>query len=419
MAYWEATMEAILERVGGVDVGQATVAATVLVGAPHERPKKETQTFRTVTRELLDMREWFLAKGVTHVALEGTGIYWRPVYVLLEDAFDIIVGNAHHIKNVPGRKTDVKDSEWLADLARHGLIKRSFVPPKPLRRVRDLLRYRRKLVESRATERNRLLKLLETANIKLASVVTDVFGVSGLLMLRALVEGRATPSETAQLARGLLRKKVGDLELALEGRLEEHHRFLLNLQLRRLDQLDSDVALLDARIDEALSPYQEQRQLLEQIPGVSHILAAVLLAELGTDMSVFPSARHVAAWAGVCPGNNESAGKRKATSARKGNVHLRTALVEAAVAASRKKGSYLRDKFHRLRARRGPKRAAMAIGHKILVAAYHMLSTGTSYKDLGASYLDGLDTRRVTRNLVRRLERLGYGVTLQPKTAAA
>ena len=419
MAYWEAAMEAILERVGDVDVGQATVVATVLVGAPHERPKKETQTFRTVTRELLDMREWFLAKGVTHVALEGTGIYWRPVYVLLEDAFDIIVGNAHHIKNVPGRKTDVKDSEWLADLARHGLIKRSFVPPKPLRRVRDLLRYRRKLVESRATERNRLLKLLETANIKLASVVTDVFGVSGLLMLRALVEGRATPSETAQLARGLLRKKVGDLELALEGRLEEHHRFLLNLQLRRLDQLDSDVALLDARIDEALSPYQEQRQLLEQIPGVSHILAAVLLAELGTDMSVFPSARHVAAWAGVCPGNNESAGKRKATSARKGNVHLRTALVEAAVAASRKKGSYLRDKFHRLRARRGPKRAAMAIGHKILVAAYHMLSTGTSYKDLGASYLDGLDTRRVTRNLVRRLERLGYGVTLQPKTAAA
>jgi len=412
-------MEAILERVGGVDVGQATVVATVLVGAPHERPKKETRTFRTLTRELLEMREWFLAKGVTHVALEGTGIYWRPVYVLLEDAFDIIVGNAHHIKNVPGRKTDVKDSEWLADLARHGLIKRSFVPPKPLRRVRDLLRYRRKLVESRATERNRLLKLLETANIKLASVVTDVFGVSGLLMLRALVEGRATPSETAQLARGLLRKKVGDLELALEGRLEEHHRFLLNLQLRRLDQLDSDVALLDARIDEALSPYQEQRQLLEQIPGVSHILAAVLLAELGTDMSVFPSARHVAAWAGVCPGNNESAGKRKATSARKGNVHLRTALVEAAVAASRKKGSYLRDKFHRLRARRGPKRAAMAIGHKILVAAYHMLSTGTSYKDLGASYLDGLDTRRVTRNLVRRLERLGYGVTLQPKTAAA
>ena len=412
-------MEAILERVGGVDVGQATVVATVLVGAPHERPKKETRTFRTLTRELLEMREWFLAKGVTHVALEGTGIYWRPVYVLLEDAFDIIVGNAHHIKNVPGRKTDVKDSEWLADLARHGLIKRSFVPPKPLRRVRDLLRYRRKLVESRATERNRLLKLLETANIKLASVVTDVFGVSGLLMLRALVEGRATPSETAQLARGLLRKKVGDLELALEGRLEEHHRFLLNLQLRRLDQLDSDVALLDARIDEALSPYQEQRQLLEQIPGVSHILAAVLLAELGTDMSVFPSARHVAAWAGVCPGNNESAGKRKATSARKGNVHLRTALVEAAVAASRKKGSYLRDKFHRLRARRGPKRAAMAIGHKILVAAYHMLSTGTSYKDLGASYLDGLDPRRVTRNLVRRLERLGYGVTLQPKTAAA
>lgn len=412
-------MEAILERVAGVDVGQATVVATVLVGAPHERPKQDTRTFRTVTRELLEMREWFLAKGVTHVALEGTGIYWRPVYVLLEDALDVIVGNAHHIKNVPGRKTDVKDSEWLADLARHGLIKRSFVPPKPLRQVRDRLRYRRKLVESRATERNRLLKLLETANIKLASVVTDVLGVSGLLMLRALVEGRATPAETAQLARGRLRKKVDDLELALEGRLEEHHRFLLDLQLRRLDQLDSEVALLDARIDEALSPYEEQRQLLAQIPGVSHILAAVLLAELGTDMSVFPSARHVAAWAGVCPGNHESAGKQKAASTRTGNGHLRTALVEAAVAASRKKGSYLRDKFHRLRARRGPKRAAMAIGHKILVAADHMLSTGMSYKDLGASYLDGLDTRRVTRHLVRRLERLGSDVRLAPKPVAA
>jgi transposase len=264
----------------------------------------------------------------------------------------------------------------------------------------------RKLVESRATERNRLLKLLETANIKLASVVTDVFGVSGRLMLRALVEGRATPAEMAQLARGLLRKKVDDLQLALEGRLEEHHRFLLTLQLRRLDQLDSDVELLDARIDEALSPYEEQRHLLEQIPGISHVLAAVLLAELGTDMRVFPSARHVAAWAGVCPGNNESAGKQKTTSARKGNAHLRTALVEAAIASSRKKGSYC-----------GPKRAAMAIAHKILIAAYHMLSTGASYKDLGASYLDGLDTRRVTRNLVRRLERLGYDVKLQVKPA--
>ena len=410
-------MDAIIERVGGVDVGQATVVATVLVGAAHERAKKETRTFRAVTRELLEMREWFSAKGVTHVAMEGTGVYWRPVYGLLEDTFEMILGNAQHIKNVPGRKTDVKDSEWLANLARHGLIAKSFVPPKPLRQLRDLLRYRRKLMESRTAERNRLLKLLETANIKLASVVTDVFGVSGRLMLQALIEGVATPTEMAALARGVLRKKVRDLEQALEGRAEEHHRFLLRLQLRRLDQADSDLAVLDARIDEALGPYQEQRQLLQQIPGVSRVVAAVVVAELGTDMRVFRSAQHAAAWAGVCPGNNESAGKRQQAGARKGNVHLRTALVEAAVAASRKKGSYLRDKFYRLRARRGTKRAAMAIGHKILIAAYHMLSTRMPYKDLGATYLDGIEKRRTTGNLVRRLERLGYDVTLGPKAA--
>ncbi|MGH8567673.1 MAG: IS110 family transposase [Gammaproteobacteria bacterium] len=410
-------MDAIIERVGGVDVGQATVVATVLVGGAHERAKKETRTFRAVTRELLELREWFSAKGVTHVAMEGTGVYWRPVYGLLEDAFEMILGNAQHIKNVPGRKTDVRDSEWLADLARHGLIAKSFVPPKPLRQLRDLLRYRRKLMESRTAERNRLLRLLETANIKLASVMTDVFGVSGRLMLQALIEGAATPTDMAALARGVLRKKVRDLEQALEGRVEEHHRFLLRLQLRRLDQADSDLTVLDARIDEALGSYQEQCQLLQQIPGVSRVVAAVIVAELGTDMGVFRSAQHAAAWAGVCPGNNESAGKHRRAGARKGNVHLRTALVEAAVAASRKKGSYLRDKFYRLRARRGTKRAAMAIGHKILIAAYHMLSTRMPYKDLGATYLDGMEKRRTTQNLVRRLERLGYDVTLGPKAA--
>ena len=410
-------MEPTVERVGGIDVGQATVVATVLVGGPHERAKAETRTFRTVTRELLEMREWFLAKRVTHVALESTGVYWQPVYALLEDTFEVIVGNAHHIKNVPGRKTDVKDSAWLAELARHGLIAKSFVPPKPIRQLRDLLRYRRKLVESRTAERNRLLKLLETANIKLASMMTDVFGVSGQLMLRALLGGHATPADMAPLAKGRLRKKVADLELALEGRLEEHHRFLLRLQLQRLDQVAADVALLDTRIDEALLPYQAACQLLPQIPGVHRVVAAVLIAELGPDMRVFPSARHVAAWAGMCPGNNESAGKRKPAPARKGNVHLRTALVEAAVAASHKKGSYLREKFYRLRARCGTKRAAVAIGHRILVAAYHMLSTGASYHDLGAAYLDRVEERRVTRTLVRRLERLGYNVTIQPKAA--
>jgi transposase len=272
-------MEAIVERVAGVDVGQATVVATALVGAAHERARKETRTFRTVTRDLLALREWLLAKEVTHVALEGTGIYWRPVYEVLEDAFEMILGNAHHIKNVPGRKTDVKDSEWLADLARHGLIAKSFVPPKPFRRLRELLRYRRKLLESRTAERNRLLKLLETANIKLASVASNVFGVSGRLMLQALIEGAATPSAMAALAQGRLRTKVAELEHALEGRLGEHHRFLLQLQLRRLDHGDADLASLDARIDEALLPYRAPCEVLQQIPGVSRVVAAVIVAE--------------------------------------------------------------------------------------------------------------------------------------------
>jgi transposase len=410
-------MDAIVERVAGVDVGQASVVATVLVGAAHERARKETRAFGTVTRELLALREWLLAKGVTQVALEGTGIYWRPVYEVLEDAFDMILGNAHHIKNVPGRKTDVKDSEWLADLARHGLIARSFVPPKPIRQLRELLRYRRKLVESRTTERNRLLKVLETANIKLASVASNVFGVSGRLMLQALLEGGATPAAMAALAQGRLRKKRADLEQALEGRLDEHHCFLLQVQLRRLDSVDADIACLDARIDQALESCRTQWEVLQQIPGVSGGVAAVIVAELGPDMSVFPSAQHAAAWAGVCPGNNESAGKRMRAGARKGNVHLRTALVEAAIAASRTKDSYLRDKFYRLRARRGTRRAAMAIAHKILIAAYHLLSTGGPYRELGATYLDGLEKRRTTRNLVRRLERLGYEVTIGPKVA--
>ena len=410
-------MEAIVERVGGVDVGQATVVATVLVGAAHERARKETRTFRTVTRELLALREWLLAKGVTHVAMEGTGIYWRPVYELLEDAFELILGNAHHIKNVPGRKTDVKDSEWLAELARHGLIAKSFVPPRPFRRLRDLLRYRRKLMESRTAERNRLLKLLETANIKLASVASNVFGVSGRLMLQALLDGVATPATMAALAQGRLRKKVVELEQALEGRLDDQHRFLLQLQLRRLDNVDADLASLDARIDAALMPYRAECEALQQIPGVSRVVAAVIVAELGTDMTVFRTAQHAAAWAGVCPGNHESAGKHMRAGARKGNVHLRTALVEAAVAASHAKGTYLRDKFYRLRARRGTKRAALAVAHKILIAAYHLLATHAPYRDLGATYLDGLEKRHTTRNLIRRLERLGYEVTIGPKVA--
>jgi transposase len=350
--------------------------------------------------------------------MESTGVYWRPVYAVLEGHFELIVGNARHIRNVPGRKTDVKDAEWIADLVRHGLIAKSFVPPRPLRELRDLLRYRRKLVESQAAERNRLLRLLETANIKLASVATDVFGVSGQAMLKALIAGHASPEAMAGLAKGRLRNKHDDLVLALEGRMQDHHRFLLTMQLRRLELAEQDIEVLDLRIAERLEPYSMQHVLLMQIPGVDWVVAAVLIAEIGVDMSVFLGVHHLAAWAGVCPGNHESAGKQKSGRARKGNVHLRTMLVNAATSASRTRRTYLRDKYHRLKARRGAARAALAIAHKILVAAYHMLAKGLPYRELGEVYLDQIDQTRTAANLKRRLERLGYIVSLQPKKAA-
>jgi transposase len=412
-------MQVMIERAAGLDVHQETVVACVLIGKPGWRPTKEVRTFRTMTRELEGLRDWLLSLGVTHVGMESTGVYWKPVYSVLEGSFELIVGNARHIRNVPGRKTDVKDAEWIADLVRHGLIAKSFVPPPPLRELRELLRYRGKLVESQAAERNRLLKLLETANIKLASVATDVFGVSGRAMLKALIEGTASAETMADLAKGQLRRKRVDLVLALEGRVEDHHRFLLAIQLRRLEAAEADIAGLDQRIDEKLEPYRVAHALLMQIPGVDWVVAAVLIAEIGIDMSVFLSVYHLASWAGVCPGNHQSAGRQKSGRARKGNVHLRTMLVGAAISASRTKGSYLKDKFYRLKARRGGLRAALAIAHKILVAAYHMLATGADYKDLGEAYLDQLGRTHTVSNLKRRLERLGYRVTLEQKAQPA
>jgi transposase len=412
-------MQVMTERCCGLDVHQETVVACVLVGTPGHRPRKEVRTFRTMTRELEALRAWLRAAGVTHVGMESTGVYWGPVYAVREGHFDLIVGNARHIRNVPGRKTDVKDAEWIADLVRHGLIAKSFVPPRPFRELRDLLRYRRKLVESQAAERNRLLKLLETANIKLASVASDVFGVSGQAILKALIEGNTSAEERAGLAKGQLRRKRDELVLALEGRVEEHHRFLLSIQLRRLEAAKQDIEALDLRIADQLEPYRLQQALLMQIPGVDWVVAAVLIAEIGVDMSVFLSVHHLAAWAGVCPGNHESAGKQKSGRSRKGNVHLRTMLVSAAISAGRTKGSYLKDKFYRLKARRGSLRAALAIAHKILIAAYHMLDKGIPYRDLGEAYLDQIDHNRTAANLKRRLERLGYIVQLQPTEVPA
>src|SRR5437870_581644 len=386
-------MQTLVERGCGLDVHQATVVACLLIVLKNGRVHKQMRTFGTTTRELLTLRDWLLSEGCTHVAMESTGVYWKPVYALLEGSFEIVVANAQHIKKVPGGKTDVKDAEWIADLLRHGLLRPSFVPPQPIRELRDLLRYRRKLVESQSADRNRLLKVLEGANVKLASVASDAFGVSGTLMVEALVEGKATPQEMAELAKGRLREKIPQLEAALEGRLEEHHRFLLHLQLRRHRHVDADLEELEKRMFEKLRPYAPQHALLMEIPGVDRILAAVIIAELGVDMSVFGSVSQVVSWAGVCPGNHESAGKRQSGRTTKGNVYLKTALVEAANAAARAKGTYLREKFFRLKARRGHKRAAMAVAHKILVAAYHMLSEQVSYNDLGDAYLDQLSKK--------------------------
>ena len=410
-------MQTLVERGCGLDVHQATVVACRLIVSKNGKVRKQVRTFGTTTRELEGLREWLLSEGCTHVAMESTGVYWKPIYVILEGAFEIVVANAQHVKKVPGRKTDVKDAEWIADLLCHGLLRASFVPPKPIRELRDLTRYRRKLVESRSAERNRLLKLLESANIKLASVASDVFGVSGLLMLQALVAGQATPQEMAELAKKQMRKKIPALELALEGKVEEHHRFLLSVQLRRLRTVEEDLDILEQRIQEKLEPYAVQFALLQEIPGIDGKLAAAIIAELGVDMNVFGSVPQLASWAGICPGNNESGGKRKSSRIPKGNVYLKTALVEAANAAAKAKGTFLRDKFYRLKARRGYKRAAVAVAHKILVAIYHMLSHQACYNELGDLYLDNLNKHHLTRNLIRRLERLGYTVTLEQKAA--
>lgn len=383
------------------------------MGGADEKPRKKIRTFATVTRALSELREWLTSEGCTHVAMEATGIYWVPIFVALEGYFDITIANAHHIKAVPGRKTDVKDAEWIADLLRHGLLKKSFVPSKEIRELRDLTRYRRKLVEGQTAERNRLLKVLEGANIKLASVASDVFGVSGMLMLRELITGEATPEAMAELAKGRLRQKRHELTLALEGRLNEHHRFLLGLQLRRLEQIDADIALVEARIREKLLPFRAQVEILMTVPGISELVAASVIAEIGVDMSVFGTTARLAGWAGVCPGNHESAGKRKKVRVRKGNVYLKTILIEAAGAAGATHGTYFRDKLFRLQARRGRNRARMALAHKLLTVIFHVLTNSVPYRELGPGYLDALKPVRTAQNLVRRLERMGYNVHIE------
>jgi transposase len=417
--YWlkEMAMRTLIERCCGLDVHQATIVACLLVGKAGGKVRKDIRTFPTTTAGLLALRDWLKQEECTHVGMESTGVYWRPVYALLEDDFTVVVGNAQRIRNVPGRKTDVKDCEWIADLLRHGLIPPSFVPERPVRALRDLMRFRRSLVEARTNCRNRILQVLESANIKLANVASDVFGVSGMAMLKVLAVGGKTPREIADLAKGLLRKKLAQLELALQGSMTDDHRFMLSQLLAGLAQDEERIKVTEARIDEKLKPYLKQHDLLTTIPGVDWASAAGMIAEHGVDMTRFGSAERLAAWSGTAPGNNQSGGRNRRAPARKGNIHLKTILYTAAVSAGHTKGTYLRDKYHRIKARSGPGIAAGAVAHKISIATYHILSTGKPFRELGGDYLDQRTQRRTKQNLVHHLERIGFQVTLAPMAA--
>lgn len=401
-------MQVVHERCCGLDVHKKTVVASVITPQG-----QETRTFGTMTKDLLILADWLMEHGVTHVAMESTGVYWKPVYNILEEGFTLLVVNAQHIKAVPGRKTDVKDAEWIADLLRHGLVRGSFIPDRPQRELRELTRSRRSLIQQRAQVVNRIQKVLEGANIKLASVATDVVGISGRAMLEAMVGGVEDSHALAEMAKGSLRKKTPALEEALQGLVGPHQRLLLGIHLRHLDFLDGEIDRLDEEVAARMRPFEEALERVDGIPGVGRRTAEDLLAEIGTDMSRFPTAAHLASWARVCPGNNESAGKRKSGSTGHGNAWLRPVLVQAAQAASHTKGTYLAAQYHRLAGRRGGKRAIMAVAHTILVTIYHMLTRGTTYSDLGANYFDERDRQAAIHRAVRRIEALGFTVTLE------
>ena len=398
----------------GLDIHKKFVVACVLTTDDAGRVRKATRTFSTMTDDLLALLDWLAGLGCTHVAMESTSSYWRPVYNLLEGQQVLLVANAYHVKAVPGRKTDVKDAEWLADLLRHGLIRGSFIPSPDQRHLRDLTRYRTHLVEERARLTNRLQAVLEDANVKLAAVVTDVRGVSARAILEALLAGQTDPTLLAELARGRLRTKRDQLARAVVGRFTGHHAFMLTEHLSHLDYLEEALERVSAEIAERLREDLAAVELLDTVPGISARSAEVLLAELGTDLSRFPDARHLASWAGMCPGNAESGGKRLSGKTRKGNQALRQALIQIAHVASKTKDTYLAAQYRRIAARRGKKRALIALGHTILVIVYHILTRRQPYHELGVAYFDQLERQRVEQRLVRRLERLGYTVSLQP-----
>lgn len=408
-------MEQIVERCAGIDVGQAEVVVCARVPDASTGATAElVASYGTTTPDLLELNDWLAGLGITQVAMESTGVYWKPVYYLLEDGFTVLLVNAAHVKHVPGRKTDTIDAVWLAQLLAHGLLSPSFVPPKPIRELRDLTRYRKAVINERTAQINRVHKVLQDAGIKIATFASDIFGVSGRAMMRSLIAGEADPALLADLAKGRMRTKIPSLNKALTGRFSEHQAFLLRRMLDHIEAQEAEIADLDARIDQRIAPFAHLVELLDTIPGVDSRAAQTILAEIGPDMSIFPTAGHLASWAGMCPGQRDSAGKRGSGKTRKGSTWLRAALVQSARAATRTKGTYLREHYVQIRRRRGDARAVVAVGHEILIAAYRVLETGQPYLDPGPAVVAQRTIDRSRRRAVDSLRRLGYDVLLTP-----
>jgi transposase len=407
-------MEVLYPHCAGLDVHKDSVVACVR----HMVDGKVTttvKTFRTTTRELITLSEWLSEEGVSHIAMEATGVYWKPIWhILAEGNFKLLLANAAHVKNVPGRKTDVNDATWLADLLAHGLIKSSFVPDQPTQQLRDLLRTRKQFVGELSSHIQRIQKTLEDANIKLDSVITDIMGFSGRRIIQALIDGQAAPGELAKLAHSSIHASRAQLEASLYGRVTAHHRFLLKLHLDHIDALDTAIAGIDQEVDSNGEPFREAIERLSKIPGLSHHSAGVLVSEIGIDMSRFASEANLISWAGLCPKNDESAGKRRSNRLKKSARWLKTTLIQCAWAATRKKGSYLQSQYLRLRSRRGSKKAIGAVAASMLTAAYHMLKNGTTYQDLGPSYFDNRAKGKQVLRLVNRLRSIGLAVQVTP-----
>ena len=410
-------MELMHRRCCGLDVHKETVVACLRLVADG-KVTTEVRTFQTTTADLLRLSAWLAANECTHVAMEATGVYWKPVWHILDDGeFTLLLANAAHVKNVPGRKTDVNDATWLAELLAHGLLRASFVPDTQTQEMRTLLRTRKQLVREQSSHVLRVQKTLEDANIKLDSVLSDVMGKSGRAMIEALIAGETNPTKLASLADRRVKGSQDELREALRGRVTKHHRFLLRLHLNQIDALAAAMATIDAQVEESLEPFRTAVELITSIPGIKNLSAHVIVSEIGIDMSRFPSAAHLISWACLCPRNDESAGKRRSNRVRKGAVWLKTTLVQCAWAAVKKKDSYLQAQFFRIRARRGQKKAILAVAASMLTAIYHMLKDGTLYQDLGRNYLDRRSTDQQKKRLVKRLADLGYAVALTPLAA--